>query len=113
MAKTKITFTYGDDEYTLEFTAASLKAMDKAGFDFSEITKHVFTAPEELFCGAFIANHSDVPRKTRIAIYEALKGVAEGEGDEDTLENVLATMLTEAVNEITNRKGNVMWKVQR
>lgn len=109
--KTKITFEYDGDEYTLEYTADSLKKMQDRGFNFNDMNSRLLTAPEELFDGAFIANHKNVSRKKREEIFRELVG--ENEDGEDLFE-VLAEMVNEAIDEIMNpHKGNVKWVVQR
>lgn len=110
MSKTKIKFSYEDVDYTLEFTAASLKKMEREGFDFIGMTKRILSAPEELFKGSFIANHSDVPNAKRMEIYEALTNTCE-EGE--SLNEVIGAMISEAIENITNRSGNTAWKVTK
>lgn len=109
--KAKIKFEYDGFEYTLEYTAASVKELEKSGFDFSTIEQNMLTAPEELFCGAFIVNHSNVPLAKRKEIYNALKNVSD-EGN-ITIDQAIAAMLNEAIDEITNRKGNVAWRMTK
>ena len=111
IAKTKIEFEYEGVDYTLEFTAASLKEMEERGFDFAHMDTKALTAAEELFCGAFIANHRTTPRATREKIYHEF---AESAEDEDIkIADVLGQMLTEALEELTQHKGNIKWKVAK
>ena len=107
--KTRIEFEYDGQAITLEYTADSLKKMETDGFDFSTIEKHIITAPAEIFCGAFIANHPGIPKKTRLKIYEEL--CAETEDGEQSLMDVIGSMLAEAVDEITRPRGNVKWRI--
>ena len=119
--KTKIEFDYGNTHYVLEYTAASIKKMERNGVKFSKLDEMMFSAPEILFEGAFYANHPKTDRRVIREIYRSLKRTADDEevqydedGNEvDELQNVLAMMLEEAVNEWTNRSGNSSWKVTR
>lgn len=106
--KTKITFPYNDVEYTLEFTAASLKQMERNGFKFGKMDEIILTAPVELFCGAFIANHRSTPRKLREEIFEQL---ADTEENGEALTEVLGNMLAEAIEELNSHQGNVKWSI--
>lgn len=108
-SKTKIKFDYNGTEYCLEYTADSLKRMEKAGFNFAKIEDKALTAPEELFYGAFIANHITTSPKKKEEIYKALQAEC---GDEN-LFDVLFDMVSEALAELTNKQGNVTWRVER
>lgn len=109
--RTSISFEYEGKEYELCFTASSLKSMERQGFSFADIDKHAFTAPEELFCGAFIANHKNTPRKLRLEIYEALCGESE---NGDALTEILYMMISEAIDELNSHsKGNVKWTLNK
>ena len=107
--KTTISFTYEDTPYTLEYTADSLKKMQNMGFDFSNMGAKILTVAEDLFVGAFIANHSNVMRKKRLEIYRALSEKA----GEDELIDVLLEMVNETIDEINYHEGNITWEVKR
>lgn len=109
--KTRIEFEYDGVDYTLEFTAASLKKMEDNGFDFAHIDKRMISAPEDIFCGAFIANHPKTPMAKRLEIYKEFSESAE-DGD-GTINEVLGKMLSEAIEELTMHKGNIKWKVAK
>lgn len=106
--KTRIRFTYNDVEYTLEFTADSLKRMQARGFNFGDADRYALTLAEDMFCGAFIANHNNVPEKRRQEIFHDL--TTDGEDGED-LFDVLLEMMTEAMEEINYHSGNTKWEV--
>ena len=120
-SKTKIEFNYKGTDYVLEYTAASLKKMEKNGVKFAKLDEMLFSAPEILFEGAFYANHPQVDKRLVREIYRSLKRTADDEevlynddGEEvDGLKDVLGQMLEEAVREWTNRSGNSSWKVTR
>lgn len=107
--RTKIKFEYEGEAYCLVFTADSIKKMERNGFKFGKIDEQVLTAPEELFAGAFIANHPTVPKKKRIEIYKALKECEEEDSD-TTIMDAIGIMLSEAVESI-KPKGNVSWRM--
>lgn len=121
--KTRIEFDYKGEHYRLEYTAASLKKMERAGVKLSKLDEMVFSAQEIIFRGAFYANHPTVSERTIHDIYMALKRTnedAEAKYDEDgkeidELSEVLVEMLQEATEEITGRgrEGNVTWKVTK
>lgn len=109
MSKTKIEFTYKGTDYVLEYTADSLKSMERGGFDFQKLGTKVLTATEDLFYGAFLANHGGTSQQEAKEIYEAIST----ESGEETLAGVLDEMVSEAIESITNKKGNLHWKVAR
>ena len=108
--KTRIRFNYDGKDYTLEFTAASLKKMQAKGFNFVDFDSHALTVPEDVFSGAFIANHNDTPDKLRKEIFHDL---AATEADGEALEEILVAMVEEAMEEITYHRGNTKWEVVR
>lgn len=109
--RTKIGFEYQGTEYTLEYTADALKKMERTGFKFAKLDEIALTATEELFVGAFIANHNNVPRKKRLEIWNALTEKDEESGQD--LAEVLGTMLSEAVEELNTHQGNVHWTIKK
>lgn len=117
--RTKIEFDYNGKHYVLEYTADSLKRMERAGFDFSSIDKNIVTSTEDAFYGAFLAHHPNTPAKERKAIYQALSRHGENDESEETNDGIaeaLAQMLAEAFEEIASRgksSGNVSWKITK
>ena len=110
MSKTKIEFTKDNKDYVLEFTADSLKKMEKRGFSFNNIDDRLLSARDDLFCGLFIENHDDVPHRDRLEIFHELTGAEDGG---QTIEDVMAQMLNEALDELQQHKGNVSWRVKK
>ena len=104
----QIIFTYDDVEYTLEFTADSLKRMERNGFKFGKMDEIVLTAPIELFCGAFESKHRKTPRKLREEIFNQL---AEDNENGQALTEVLGDMLSQAIEELNSHQGNVKWSI--
>lgn len=121
--KTRIEFDYNGKHYKLEYTANSVKKLEKMGVKFNKLDDMIFTAPDVIFRGAFFANHPAESESTIRAIYASLKRTADDmpkEVDEDgrevdALMQTLADMITECVEELTGRgeQGNVAWKVTK
>ena len=117
--RSSIEFDYGDRHYKLEFTAQSLKKMERAGVKFAKLDDTIFTATETIFWGAFLANYPSIKREETNKIYRALKRTAEDEEikyDEDgreidALQEALSVMIEEAIDELSGRGGNVSWKM--
>lgn len=93
----QIKFSYGDRDYCLEFTKASVKAMEDRGFSPSKILEAPMTYLPELFYGAFRANHPYTNRKVVDEIYEAMEGKSE-------LVNTLIEMYNEPIKALTEEK---------
>lgn len=102
----KITFEYEGQKYELEFTANSIKAMDRKGFDFTNMDKHPLTLGEDLFVGAFIAHHPTVPEKKRKEIFNSMAGSYQ------EITETLVKMVSESLEDITKpNKGNTQWEI--
>jgi hypothetical protein len=117
--KSRIEFDYEGKHYKLEYTANSLKKLERMGVKFAKLDDAVFTSQEVIFYGAFLANHPNVTKKVTDKIFKALKKSSEDEEPEydedgneiDKLAEALGKMLEEAINELTDRGGNVSWKM--
>ena len=108
--KTKLRIPYNDTEYVLEFTPDSLKQMERNGFNFTKMNDYILTSPEELFYGAFIANHKRVPQATRKEIWDS---VCDQNENGDYLTDIIGEMISEAITELNTRLRNVAWSVER
>lgn len=109
--RTKITFNYEGENYTLVYSADALKKMERVyKIKFVGLNDRILTAGEDMFIGAFIENHDNVPVETRVKIYESL--CANANGGKESLQEVLAMMIQEALDDI-QQKGNLAWKVER
>lgn len=100
-----ITFTIDGQKYTLEFTAASICAMEQAGFnkDFLEgVENHPFSVALTLLEGAFIAHHSDL---TGNEIHRLVSHL----GNKEMLFSRLAIMFKEAVQRMIDDTGDTEW----
>lgn len=102
-----IKFTYDGVDYTLEYTVASVRKMERDGFDFANMDKNVVNIGFDLFSGAFIARHRHVPREIRDKIY--MEMVTENGQGQNLLECLL-DMLKDELDFIVDKPGgNVNW----
>lgn len=102
----KITLTYDNTNYDLEFTANSIKTMEKQGFDFVNMEKHPLSLGEDLFIGSFIAHHPTVPEKKRKEIFNSLAGSYQ------EITEALVKLVSVALEEITKpNTGNTKWEI--
>lgn len=122
--KTKIEFEYEGRLITLEYTADSLRKMQERGFDVRQADAKILTLAEDLFCGAFIANHDDIKLSKRREIFKELCGEPENpeadasDDDEETglkgrIEGVVVQMFKEACEELASHRGNLKWRIAR
>ena len=102
-----IAISYDGVDYTLMYTVASIRKMERDGFDFTSMDKNIVNVGFDIFSGAFIAKHNYVPEKLRDEIYLSLKPT--NENGQNLLE-VLADMLKDELEFIVNKpQGNVNW----
>ena len=107
---TTLHIEYEGREYALRYTADALKRLERKGFNFNNLGDKLLTAPEELFCMLFEADYSVVSRSKRLEIFRELCNEDE---DGQTLFDAMASMLSEAVDEITNPKGKLRWTLEK
>lgn len=106
-ARKSIKFSVDGVDYTLLYTVASVRAMERNGFDFTKMESNIVNVGYDLFSGAFIAKHNYVPKEERDRLYELL--VNENENGQDLIE-CLAEMLSDELDFIVNKpQGNVTW----
>lgn len=104
-----IKFSYDGADYTLEYTVASVRKMERDGFDFTKMENNIANVGFDLFSGAFIAHHNYVPEKTRDEMYLAM--CAENENGQNLLE-CLVDMLKDELEFILSRpKAKISWTV--
>lgn len=74
MAKiNQINFDYLGKHYCLEYTPDSIKQMEASGFNINDIGDRPATRIEQLWAGAFIANHKRVSNTIIKEIYKEMK----------------------------------------
>lgn len=103
----KIKFKFKGKKYILEYTRHSIMEMERRGFDAMAIPEKTFTLLPDMFAGAFLANHPEVPRTVVDEIYEQFENKAE-------LLDSLAWMYSNAIesylNELTKVRHGVKWE---
>lgn len=114
---TKITVTYKEEDYVLEFSRATAKAIEDQGFVLDQVGDKPATMIPLLVYGAFMKNNRGIKRKLVDEIYENLVKKVGEEGEEGFI-NVLGEMYAESVSTLTDDKsideGNAAtWKVTR
>lgn len=103
MARRTINFTYNGQEYHLGFTLATVEQMERAGFVLRELGSKTTTRAQELFYGAFLAEHKGIKRKLVDEIFKELK-------DKEPLLTTLAEIYNEAGDALLE-EGNVGWTI--
>lgn len=111
-AKTKIEFDWNGKHITLEYTADSLRKMQDRGFEIGKAESKALTLGEDLFIGAFIANHDDIKERYRRELYNEIADSAENDEDEN-IDAALFAMFNEAVEELKSHRGNVKWRMTK
>ena len=69
----QINFDYNGKHYCLEYTRESVKQMEGAGFNIGDIDDKPATRIEQLWAGAFIANHRRVSATIIRELYGKMK----------------------------------------
>jgi hypothetical protein len=105
---TKISLTYKDVPYTLEYDRMSIKTLEANGFSVEEFMKKPMSNIELAFAGAFIKNHKKTSQKVIDAIYA-------GCPNKNALLESLVTMIQETYEALFDEpegdEGNVSWEV--
>lgn len=105
MAANQINFEYEGKRYCLEYTPESIKQMEAAGFNINDLGDKPATRIEQLWAGAFLANH----RKTSSTVIRALYGKMK---NKDQLLQKLSEMYNSALNYLLpdeDAEGNLDW----
>lgn len=106
-ATNKINFEYNGKKYCLEYTRTTVKQMEAAGFTASDIGDKPATRLEQLWAGAFLANHKKVSQNVISELYGKMK-------DKEALLQKLAEMYNNTLNYLLpdpdeDDEGNVEW----
>lgn len=105
---TKISFTYKDVPYVLEYDRMAIKTLEANGFSIEDFLKKPMSNIELAFAGAFIKNHRKTKQSTIDEIYSKMK-------DKNKLVETLVTMVQETYNSLfdepEDNEGNVDWEV--
>ena len=101
----KITLTYNDKEYDLEYSRQSVRTMEAQGFVLNDIETKPVTMIPMLYQGAFIKNHEGIKRNLMDEIYDELS-------DKTGLIAALMELYVETLSTLTDDKeeaGNATW----
>lgn len=113
---TKITVSYQNNDYVLEYSRNSVKQMEQQGFILDKISEQPMTQVPMLVYGAFAKNHKGVKRSLVDEIYEHISDKI-GDGENGFI-HALLEMYAETVNTLTDNEsvdeGNrAVWKVTK
>lgn len=113
---TKITVSYNDVNYDLEYSRNSVKQMEAQGFVLDKIAEQPMTMIPLLVYGAFTKNNKGIKRSLVDEIYEHITDKI-GDGDNGFI-HALLEMYAETVNTLTNNEsadeGNrAVWTVTK
>ena len=102
----QINFDYNGKHYCLEYTPETVKQMESSGFKLSDMGDMPATRIEQLWAGAFLANHRRNTSHTIIKeLYKKMK-------DKETLLQKLTEMYNNALAYLLpdeDDEGNVEW----
>lgn len=114
---TKVTITYKQNEYVLEFSRTTAQAIEDQGFVLDQLGDKPAKMIPLLVYGAFMKNNRGIKRNLVDEIYDNLIGKI-GKDGEDGFISVLAEMYAETVTSLTDDnsvdEGNAaIWKVTK
>ena len=114
---TKITITYKQKDYDLEYSRTTAAQIEDQGFSLDQLTEKPVKMIPMLFYGAFLKHNRGISRKLVDEIFDNLVNKS-GEDGENGIIGVLAEMYTETVQTLTDTntvdEGNLaVWKVTK
>ena len=103
----QISFVYNDKPYHLEYTRDTVKQMEASGFSISDIGDKPATRIEQLWAGAFLANHRKVSNTVIKELFDKMK-------DKEKLLQKLTEMYNATLSYLLpdaeeDDEGNVEW----
>lgn len=105
MAK-QLQFTYGDKEYTLEFTRRTVTEMERKGFVAADVENKPMSTLPALFEGAFLAHHRFEKKEV---IQEIFSNMTNKEGLIGKLAEMYNEPIMALVEEPEDSAKNVSW----
>lgn len=114
---TKITVTYKNSEYVLEFSRATAKQIEDQGFVLDQVAEKPAAMIPLLVYGAFLKNNRGIKRSLVDEIYDNLANKIGKDGEEGFI-NTLAEMYAETISSLMGDapvdEGNAaIWKVTK
>lgn len=102
----KITFTFDDKDYTLEFDRDSANRTAMGGLDVSKLSgEQILTGPKMIFEGALYKHHGRLSKRKVEEIFESFDEKAE-------LIGALTEMYAQAVESVySDGSGKTQWEV--
>ena len=102
----QINFDYNGKHYCLEYTLDTIKQMEASGFNINDVVDRPATRIEQLWQGAFMANHR---RDTSNTVIKELYGKMK---DKELLLNKMTEMYNNTLSQLMpdeDEQGNVEW----
>ena len=103
-----ISFDYNGKHYCLEYTRATVQLMERAGFCPNDIDQKPALRLEQMWAGAFLKNHQNVPDRVISELFGKM-------GDRKKLFSLLNDMISETYNSLVEEseadegdQGNVV-----
>ncbi len=114
---TKITVTYRNNDYVLEFSRNTAKQIEEQGFVLDQIGEKPSIMIPLLVYGAFMKNNRGIKRSLVDEIYKNVVNKVGSDGEEGFI-NVLSEMYAETVSSLMDdddiEEGNAAtWKVSK
>lgn len=102
----QIKFSYNNQDYILEYTRSTVKAMEAQGFKVNEFDSMPATQLPMLFKGAFLSKHKFIKETLINEIFENM-------GNKELLFETLSEMYIDTVNSLFDEpeEGNVEWTI--
>ena len=103
----QINFEYNGKKYCLEYTRESVKMMEAMGFSIEDFADKPATRIEQIWAGAFLANHKKTSNTVIKELYDKMK-------NKEALVTKLAEMYNNTLSSLMPDKddddeGNVDW----
>jgi len=98
----QINFDFNGKHYCLEYTRETVKMMEAGGFNINDVDAKPATRIEQLWFGAFAANHRNTSQNLMRAIYDQMK-------NKELLLTKLSEMYNNTLSYLMGDEGNVDW----
>ena len=102
---TKITVTYKNENYILEYSRFTASAIEKQGFVLDDLTTKPNIMIPLLVHGAFLKHHRELKQKNIDEIYEHIVNKS-GKENEDGFITILAEMYAETISTLTDETAS-------
>lgn len=102
-----ITFTFNDDDYTLEFSRKTVSMLERNGFVIDDVPNKPVTLLPRLFQGAFLMHH---PRIKEATVNEIFNLMEDKEGLLEALIELYNAPLNSMFDEPKDAEKKVSWK---